>query len=296
MQRRMLGLTAIALGLTTMLTLAAGAGARADGAEGSQVLRKASKVTVLAALRASEEVPPSTGAEAARGGFLATVKWTGDGAEFTWRLAFRDLTGPAIAAHIHVAPRGEAGEIVVPLCAPCTNNQRGLAEMDVGTISAMNAGRAYVNIHTARNPAGEIRGQIEVFDKLATTLTVGQEIPRPRGTSRKTKGGFTVTIRRSFRGTTFRWRLEWFALTGRPIAAHVHVGARGKAGRVIISICGAAPRDRCINERGGSIRLSPAQAQALENGNIYVNLHTKRNPAGEVRGQLRAARLTLRTS
>lgn len=292
----MLGLTAIALGLTTMLTLAAGAGARADGAEGSEVLRKASKVTVLAALRASEEVPPATGAEAARGGFLATVKWIGGGAEFTWRLAFKDLTGPATAAHIHVAPRGEAGEIVVPLCSPCRNGQRGLAKMDVGTISAMNAGRAYVNIHTATNPAGEVRGQIEVFDKLATTLTVGQEIPRPRGDVSEAKGGFTVTVRRSFRGTTFRWRLEWVGLTGRPIAAHVHVGARGKAGRVIIFICGAAPRDPCINERGGSFRISQAQAQALENGNIYVNLHTKRNPAGEVRGQLRAARLTLRTS
>jgi hypothetical protein len=294
--RKMLSLTAIALGLTTMLTLAAGAGARADGTEASQVLQKASLVTVLAALRASEEVPPPTGAADARGGFLATVKWIGGGAEFTWRLAFRDMTGPVVAAHIHVGAPGEAGEIVVPLCSPCTNGQRGLAKMDVGTISAMNAGRAYVNLHTARNPNGEIRGQIEVFDKLATTLTVGQEIPQPRGTTRKTKGGFTATVRRSFRGTTLRWRLEWFALTGKPIAAHVHVGARGKAGRVIIFICGSAPRDPCINERGGSFRISQAQAQALENGNIYVNLHTRRNPAGEVRGQLRAARLTLRTS
>jgi hypothetical protein len=292
-KKRLLNLTAIALGLTTMLTLAAGAGARAERA---QVVTKAGMVTVLAALRASEEVPPPTGAEAARGSFLATVKWTGGGAEFTWRLAFRDLTGPATAAHIHVGAAGEAGEVVVPLCSPCTNGQRGLAKMDVGTISAMNAGRAYVNVHTARNPAGEVRGQIEVFDKLATTLTPRQEIPAPKGDVSEAKGGFTVTVRRSFRGTTFRWRLEWRGLTGRPIAAHVHVGARGKTGRVIIFICGAAPRDPCINERGGSFRISQAQAQALEAGNVYVNVHTKRNPAGEVRGQLRAARLTLRTS
>jgi hypothetical protein len=232
----------------------------------------------------------------ARGSFTATVKWIGGGAEFSSRLALRDLTGPATAAHIHVAARGEAGEIVVPLCSPCTNGQRGLAKMDVGTISAMNAGRAYVNLHTARNPAGEIRGQIEVFDKLATTLTPRQEVPAPRGDVSEAKGGFTVMVRRSFRGTEFRWRLEWVGLTGRPIAAHVRVGARGKAGRVIIFICGAAPRDPCRNERGGSFRISQAQAQALENGEHLRQPPHEEDPAGEVRGQLRAARLTLRTS
>jgi hypothetical protein len=51
----------------------------------------------------------------------------------------------------------------------------------------------------------------------------------------------------------------------------------------------------CRNNKGGVTKLSVAQAQALEKGSIYVNIHTKRNPGGEVRGQLRAARLWLRT-
>jgi hypothetical protein len=282
---RILSLAALALGAMLVLTA---------GASGARI-KRASIVTVAAALRASEEVPPPTGAERARGSFLATVKWIGGGAEFTWRLAFRDLTGPATAAHIHVGARGEAGEVVVPLCSPCRNFQRGTAKMDVGTISAMNAGRAYVNVHTAANPDGEIRGQIEIFDKYAVTLTPRQEVPFPRGDVSEAKGGFTFTVRKSFRGTTLRWRLEWEGMTSRVLSSHIHIGARGKIGKVIIFICGAK-NDPCRNERGGSIRITQAQAQALEAGNTYVNVHTRLNPGGEIRGQLRAARLTLRTS
>jgi hypothetical protein len=283
---RILSLMAIAIGV--MFGLTAGAGARVTAA---------GIVTVSAALRASEEVPPPTGADAARGSFTATVRRVADGAEFTWQLAFRDLTGPAIAAHIHIAPRGEAGPIIVPLCSPCTNGQRGLAKMEIGDISAMNAGRTYVNVHTARNPDGEIRGQVDIVDKYAIRLTPRQEVPPPRGDVSDARGGFTATItkRETNRGTTLRWRLEWQGMTSRVRSAHVHLGARGKIGKVIIFICGTA-KDPCRNKRGGSIRLRLAQVQALEAGNTYVNVHTTLNPGGEIRGQLRAARLTLRTT
>jgi len=82
------------------------------------------------------------------------------------------------AAHIHLGQPGSNGEIVVPLFS---GNKSGefsgtLAE---GTISAadltgslagksisdllakIQAGDTYVNVHTAANPAGEIRGQIK---------------------------------------------------------------------------------------------------------------------------------------
>ena len=32
--------------------------------------------------------------------------------------------------------------------------------MNAATLAALEAGRAYVNVHTTRNPAGEIRGQL----------------------------------------------------------------------------------------------------------------------------------------
>ena len=53
-----------------------------------------------------------------------------------------------------------AGPVVVPLCGPCRNGQVGKATITAATISAIESGKAYVNVHTAKNAAGEIRGQI----------------------------------------------------------------------------------------------------------------------------------------
>jgi hypothetical protein len=274
---------AIAVGLVLALTAAAGAG--------RQAVRQ---VNVSAAMNAKQEVPaPTASAAEATGAFTGVVTSDDAGARFTWKLAFANLTGPALAAHLHIAARGEAGPVIVPLCGPCTNGQTGSGRLTEGDVSALRAGRVYANIHTARNPDGEVRGQVDIVDKQEVTLTPGQETHRLRGNVSKAKGGFTATVTREGRGTELRWRLGWEGLTGKAQAAHIHLGARGKSGAVIIFLCGTAQKP-CINKRGGVAKLTFAQAQALENGNIYVNVHTARNPAGEIRGQLRAARLWIR--
>ena len=81
-----------------------------------------------------------------------------------WRLTFSKLTGKAVAAHIHSGVRGKAGPVIVPLCAPCRNGARGRATVDASVLGALEAGRAYVNVHTRKNPAGEIRGQIAAVE------------------------------------------------------------------------------------------------------------------------------------
>jgi hypothetical protein len=274
-----------------VLALSASAGASRQAAA-----QAVTQVNIAAGMTPKQEVPaPSAAAAAATGAFTGTATATGNGADFTWKLAFARLTGPANAAHLHIAAKGEAGPVIVPLCSPCTNNQTGKASLTAGDVSALRAGRVYVNIHTPANPAGEVRGQVDIVDKQAVTMRAGQEIPRPKGVSPKAKGGFTSTVTRSGLATSMRWRLGWFSLTGRPTAAHLHIGARGKQGAVIVFLCGTA-KVPCRNNRGGVTDLSAAQAQALERGNIYVNIHTKKNPGGEVRGQLRPARLWIRAT
>lgn len=55
---------------------------------------------------------------------------------------------------------GKAGGVSVPLCGPCKSGVSGTATLTAAQKKAILGGGAYVNVHTAKNPSGEIRGQI----------------------------------------------------------------------------------------------------------------------------------------
>ncbi len=69
---------------------------------------------------------------------------------------------PATGAHIHEAPPGEAGPVVVTLEAPTDGSSGGC--IDVGRALAKdilkNPADYYVNVHNAEYPAGALRGQL----------------------------------------------------------------------------------------------------------------------------------------
>jgi hypothetical protein len=69
---------------------------------------------------------------------------------------------PATAAHIHVAPAGIAGPVVVPLTPPTSGSSSGCVSVDPGLIKAIrqNPSAYYVNVHNADFPAGAVRGQL----------------------------------------------------------------------------------------------------------------------------------------
>jgi hypothetical protein len=273
-----LHLLAGALALAVALAAVGGAAARSQ----------ATTIRIAAQMAAANETPtPKGDAGNARGTFTATVTKSGTGAELAWRLEFNNLTGNAIAAHIHVAARGVAGPVRVPLCAPCSSGATGTANIDAATLEAIENDRAYVNVHTPTNPAGEIRDQVSVVANVRTTLKASQERPRPKGKVRRATGTFTATITRSGSSGTISWRLTFSRLTGRGVAAHIHSGARGKSGPVIVPLC--AP---CRSGTRGTKTVDASVLNALESGRTYVNVHTKKNPAGEIRGQLPSAALT----
>ncbi len=114
---------------------------------------------VGALLEARQEVPKPKAAAGA-GLFTANLR----GSKLTWRMTFTKLTGPANGgAHIHIAPRGKANpKPAVALCGPCRAGQRGTATVTAAVVKAIRSGRAYVNVHIEKNPAGEIRGQLAI--------------------------------------------------------------------------------------------------------------------------------------
>ncbi len=146
---------------------------------------------LTARLSASQEVPKPNGARAAaQGAFSAALVRSGAGGTLSWRLTFQGLTGKATASHIHVGVRGRPGAVRVSLCGPCRSGATGSAKVDAKTVAALLAGGTYVNVHTARNAAGEIRGQIAKSAKppvivppstQSTGTTTGTTEPYPGG-------------------------------------------------------------------------------------------------------------------
>lgn len=70
---------------------------------------------------------------------------------------------PATAAHIHFAPAGVAGPVVVALTAPTNGMSSGVINnVDPDLIKAIrqNPGAYYVNVHNSEYPAGALRGQL----------------------------------------------------------------------------------------------------------------------------------------
>jgi CHRD domain len=122
---------------------------------------------VSATLKARTEVPKPTGVPAgATGSFTGTaVELANDKAKVTWKLTFSHLSGRAIAAHIHLGKAGKAGPVALALCGPCRSGQKGTGILTHSQWAKVEAGAGYVNVHTTKNAAGEIRGQIKVSDE-----------------------------------------------------------------------------------------------------------------------------------
>jgi hypothetical protein len=119
------------------------------------------RANVRTPMTSRQEVPKPKGSVArATGTFTGTLTKAGTTVTLSWRLNFARLTGRAVAAHIHTGARGKSGPVSLALCGPCRNGQRGTATLRPAVVSALESGRAYVNVHTSTNAAGEIRGQI----------------------------------------------------------------------------------------------------------------------------------------
>jgi CHRD domain len=83
-----------------------------------------------------------------------------DGKTFTYTVNYKDLTGPAMAAHFHdaSAPGGDGPPVVPATVTP--SPIKGTATLTDAQIADLNAGKIYFNIHTAANKGGEIRGTL----------------------------------------------------------------------------------------------------------------------------------------
>jgi CHRD domain-containing protein len=116
----------------------------------------AAMVNFKASLSGKSEVPPN----AAAGTGSVTATYDTDSKKLTWKGSYSGLTGPATAAHFHgPAPEGKNAGVLVPI-SPNGPSFEGSATLNEAQAKALMDGDIYVNIHTADNKGGEIRGQL----------------------------------------------------------------------------------------------------------------------------------------
>lgn len=124
---------------------------------------------------------------------------------------------------------------------------------------------------------GFATGALAATERFDATLSPKSEVPPKTSNGSGTMNGTLDTTTHKFTYT-----VSWSGLSGPATMAHFHGPApAGKNAGVVIPL-GNSP----TSPVKGSRTLTPEQQQQLENGMWYVNVHTKANPAGEIRGQV----------
>ncbi|MEO8021300.1 CHRD domain-containing protein [Polaromonas sp.] len=113
--------------------------------------------TFTTQMRGANEVPPA--ASNANGQVDAVLNK--DTRLLRWQLSYSGLSGAATAGHFHgPAAIGANAGVALPFTGSVTSPMSGQATLTPAQADDLMAGKWYANIHTAKFPAGEIRGQM----------------------------------------------------------------------------------------------------------------------------------------
>lgn len=112
-------------------------------------------------MNGSQEVP---GPGDPNGWGHAKVKIMPDDGKLCIKMHVRNIE-PATAAHVHQAPMGQAGPVVVPLPTPDSNGKAdGCVDLDMNKLNEIkdNPSNFYINVHNSPYPDGAVRGQLSM--------------------------------------------------------------------------------------------------------------------------------------
>lgn len=229
----------------------------------------------------NQEVPPVTTEATGVGGyFLNAAKDS-----LCISITAIDLSGPITGAHIHQGAPGENGPVLIGFTEMVEGNSIQAVvtgdDLSPELIEMMLEGDLYFNIHTDANPAGEVRGQIdlETDEAFIASLDADQETADVDSDAMG-----LANFNLSKMGTTVKYEVVVDGLTGPIQMAHLHMAAAGSDGPVIVDLGDGIDG----NTISGSFNATDFEGliAAMASGMIYINVHTEMFPAGEVRGQL----------
>lgn len=246
------------------------------------------QIQVRANLSGRQEIPANT--STGTGTFEGVYDPFSRG--LAYRVNFSGLTEPVSASHFHISVPGANGPVAINL-----GNQGGVRQGGSGGFvvltpaqdSALRNGNMYINIHTARFPGGEIRGQLNYDDigqfrplPVTGTLEGRQEVPAATTTATGQVTGVLDPGRK-----LLALKVTFAGLSSNTRASHIHRAAAGTNGPVIIDFVSLGFPVGVTNGTFSTIiSLTDAQIADLDNGLLYVNIHTVQFPGGEIRAQL----------
>ena len=237
-----------------------------------QVMRQGN-IVLNASLDGMHEVPAVT--TPASGTLWAVL--SNDLSSLSYSLTYARLTSAFTASHFHLGVLGSNGGVVMPINTFQGNTALGVwTNLPDSMAVHLIKGDVYVNVHSSINPAGEIRGQVWLSNGIGFTASLdgAQEIPQV-----PTNGTGTAWL--ALKNDTLSFQATIANLTSALTAAHFHLGATGTNGGVVHPITFT---DSTLASAWANV--DDASLAALIQGDIYMNVHTSINPAGEIRGQV----------
>jgi len=156
-----MGRRLIAIAVMTMALSAVGAVMTASGA-----LADPKTATFTIQLSGAAEVcPTAPGTCGGPGTGTATITIDRNARTLCYTITTQNVALPLLAAHIHAAPAGEAGDVVIPLFTQpvnATTVAACLSDLDKNLLKDIirNPENYYVNVHNTPFPNGAVRGQL----------------------------------------------------------------------------------------------------------------------------------------
>ncbi|MEP7196489.1 MAG: CHRD domain-containing protein [Saprospiraceae bacterium] len=209
---------------------------------------------------------------------LGVLRFSNNLTRFNYQVFYTGLTGPPTGAHIHKGDNQTNGPVLVPLVT--TNIIQGDVTDEALVfetfINILDSG-AYVNIHTAEFPNGEIRGQILYPEALSSSSILNGSQETPPVNSTANAYGYSFLNYPTFDSLFYIVLSEGITATN----AHIHRGPAGTAGPVVVGLTSIAP-----GIYSGTAALTDQLRTAYLKDELYFNIHSTLNPNGEIRGQL----------
>lgn len=254
--------------------------ANANGEIRGQILPEEDKAMAVV-INGANEVP-AVMTNATGLGFFMLQKHQG---KLHFNIVAEGLSGAITGAHLHKAVAGANGGVVQDLTS-FIMGERIMGSVDPSAyLSALTGDSLYINIHTAANPNGEIRGQLVMqpylhFDAM---LDTAQETTPVTGTGME-MGNAVMRLNYTF--DTLWYNAQLNGLSGAVTGAHFHLGGLNASGGVVVGIPSMDINGNVISGMLTGSAITDSFLRHMLEGNIYLNVHTAANPNGEVRGQV----------